>query len=67
MHSTKSALPESISQCIANLLVELQSKDLKLVSLIESLGEYLNNDDAKIRAKSTRSSSITTTKDTNPH
>lgn len=32
--------------------IGLQSKDLKLVALIESLGEYLNNDDAKIRAKS---------------
>lgn len=30
----------------------LESKELKLVELIESLGEYLNHDDSALRAKS---------------
>lgn len=37
-------------------LIELESKQLKLVDLIESLGEYLNNDDVSIRNKGTQSS-----------
>lgn len=32
--------------------LELEEKQIKLLDLIQSLGEYLNNDDAAIRAKS---------------
>ena len=32
--------------------VELEAKTLKLLEVIESLGEYLNSDDGSIRAKS---------------
>jgi DNA repair/transcription protein MET18/MMS19 len=35
----------------------LESKELKLVDVIESLAEYLNHDDAPLRAKSTEDSS----------
>lgn len=35
------------------LFAGLESKELKLLQLIESLGEYLNNDEAAIRTKST--------------
>src|SRR5215469_13854190 len=37
--------------------VGLESKELKLVDVIESLGEYLNHNDAPLRAKSTEDSS----------
>lgn len=33
-------------------MIELESKELKLLDLIQSLGEYLNNDDGPIRGKS---------------
>jgi len=32
---------------------ELESKQLKLIDLVQSLGEYLNNDDPSLRTKST--------------
>jgi hypothetical protein len=31
---------------------ELEAKQLKLIDLIQSLGEYLNNEDAVLRTKS---------------
>ena len=34
------------------VILGLESKELKLVELIESLGEYLNNDDVTIRTRS---------------
>ena len=39
-------------QCLCNL-AELESKDVKLVDLIQTLGEYLNDEDGAIREKST--------------
>jgi DNA repair/transcription protein MET18/MMS19 len=36
----------------ANHDVELESKELKLLDLIQSLGEYLNHEEAPLRGKS---------------
>lgn len=44
------------------LPAELESKELKLVTLVESLGEYLNNEDGKIRAKSETAQGIPSVK-----
>jgi len=38
---------------LANRCPELESKQLKLIDLVQSLGEYLNNDDPGLRTKST--------------
>lgn len=37
---------------LMNHHAELAKKEIRLTALIESLGEYLNNEDASIRAKS---------------
>lgn len=37
---------------IINLPTELETKELKLIDLVQSLGEYLNNEDGTLRAKS---------------
>lgn len=47
-----------LSKDVANLIVELESKQLKLVDLIQSLGEYLNNEEAALRIKSMDYTSI---------
>jgi len=40
------------SRLAVRTVTKLQTKQIKLVELIESLGEYLNNEDASIRSKS---------------
>jgi hypothetical protein len=47
-----------ISNAFANRHVELEKKELKLLDLIQSLGEYLNHEEGSFRAKSTCSSTI---------
>ncbi|KAI9657606.1 MAG: hypothetical protein M1821_002782 [Bathelium mastoideum] len=42
---------DEASRIAGQAATRLENKDLKLVSLIELLGEYLNNDDASIRTK----------------
>jgi hypothetical protein len=45
---------------------ELQAKELKLLDLIESLGQYLNSDDGVIRGKSVTIFAILTVHCTDP-
>jgi len=47
---------QEASRLAAQTVTKLQTKQLKLVELIESLGEYLNNEDASIRSKSNSAS-----------
>lgn len=41
-----------LSDVVADKSLALQSKDVKLVQLIESLGEYLTHEDPKVRDRS---------------
>jgi DNA repair/transcription protein MET18/MMS19 len=43
--------PFDIPEDVAKSEIGLQNNQLKLVELIESLGEYINNEEPTIRAK----------------
>lgn len=54
----------SVAECmVGNLYIDkppgLESKDTKLVDVVQSLGEYLTDEDATIRAKGLHSGPVT--------
>ena len=58
LHTSEPLLEDLVLTKIGN--TGLETKELKLIEIIESLGEYLNHEESSLRAKSKRLSNIPT-------